>query len=196
MDISPGELEEELGLEGYGAVIVVAEEDGSTTSHYLPFAQANELNGILHHGTYKDMPVIEGARSTRPTSRRSLDLMKNGSTARKTIIGYVKNEPEFPALLDVLYKHKGQIWRRCHEGKITCMTEGIEPLKQKGMFIPSYRHFTISLTDRREFAFGLLPEVVVVDRKPGIRRTIRQGLEYDGLPPGYYNKLREYLDKL
>jgi len=193
---TPKELENDLGLDGYGAVIVVAEEDGSISSHYLPFSQANEFNGILKQGVYKDLPIIEGARSTRPTNRRTLDMMKHGRSVRKTIIGYVKKEPEFPALLDVLYKHKGHIWRRSHDGNTTQLKEGLEPLKQRNLFIPSHQRFTISLTDRREFAFGLLPEVVVVDRKPGIRRTIRQGLEYDGLPPTYYSKLREYLQKL
>jgi len=195
-ELSPQDLENELSLEGYGAVIVVTEDDGSTSSHYLPFSQANELNGILRRGTYKDMPVIGGARSTRPTDRRSLDMMKSRSSTRKAIIGYVKNEPEFPAPLDVLYKHRGRIWRRSREGEISCVIDGIEPLKQKGLFIPSYRRFTINLADPHEFAFGLLPEVVVVDSKPGILRTIRQGLEYDGLPPGYYSKLRAYLHSL
>jgi hypothetical protein len=195
-ELSPQDLENDLALEGYGAVIVVAEDDGSTTSHYLPFSQANELSGILRRGTYKDMPVIGGARSTGPTDRRSLDLMKNRSSTRKIILGYVKNEPEFPAPLDVLYKHRGRIWRRDREGRITCIPGGVEALKQQGLFIPSYRRFTINLADRHEFAFGLLPEIVVVDRKPGILRTIRQGLEYDGLPPAYYSKLRAYLHSL
>ena len=193
---SAKELETDLGLEGYGAVVVVAEADGATRSHYLPFSQANEFDGIVRRGMFNGMPVVEGARSMEPTSRRALDLMKGGRTCRTVIIGYVRKEPDFPAPLDVLYRHGGRIWRRARGGQVARLDQEVDELKAMGLFIPASRGFTISLTDRREFAFGLFPEVVVVDSEEGVKRTIRHGLEFTGLPPHYYPRLREYLEVL
>jgi hypothetical protein len=192
-ELSAKDLESDLGLEGYGAVVVVAERDGATRSHYLPFSQANEFNGIVRRGMFNGMAVVEGARSIEPTSRRALDLMKGGRTHRTVVIGYVKKEPDFPAPLDVLYRREGRIWRRARGGREARLDQDVAELEAMGLFVPSVRGFTISLTDRREFAFGLFPEVVVVDSEEGIKRTIRHGLEFSGLPPHYYAKLREYL---
>jgi hypothetical protein len=195
-NLNPKALESDLGLEGYGAVVVVASEDGETRSHYLPFSQVREFYGIIHRGSFNGLTVVEGARSIKPTSRRALDMMKDGRTRRATVIGYVKKEPEFPAPLDALYRHKGSIWRRARGGKVSRLEHDIKAFESSGLFIPSVRRFTISLADRSEFAFGLHPEVVVVDSEEGIRRTIQHGLEYQGLPPRYYSKLREYLQVL
>ncbi|MGD8310808.1 MAG: hypothetical protein PVG98_15335 [Chromatiales bacterium] len=195
-ELRPKELEADLGLEGYGAVVVVAQADGATRSHYLPFSQANEFNGIVRRGMFNGMPVVEGARSIEPTNRRALDLMKGGRSCRTVIIGYVKKEPDFPTPLDVLYRHEGSIWRRARGGKSARLDQDVEELKALGLFVPAARRFTISLEDRCEFAFGLFPEVVVVDCEEGIKRTIRHGLEFTGLPPHYYAKLREYLQAL
>jgi hypothetical protein len=195
-ELNPKTLETDLGLEGYGAVVVVAVDDGETRSYYLPFAQANEFNGIIQCGQFNGMPVVEGARSLEATSRRTLDMMKNGRTRRTAIIGYVKEEPEFPAPLDVLYRHKGSIWRRSRGGKSARLDHDVEAFKATGQFVPSHRRFTISVADTSEYAFGLHPEVVIVDSDEGIRRTIRQSLEYDGLPSRYHSKLRAYLQSL
>jgi hypothetical protein len=142
------------------------------------------------------MTVVEGAHSIRPTSRCALDVMKDGRSRRTAVIGYVKHEAEFPAPLDVLYRHKGNIWRRARYGEDLLLDYDIKDFQSRGLFVAPARRFTISLADRSEFAFGLHPEVVVVDREDGIRRTIQQGLEYQGLPPRYYTKLRNYLQAL
>jgi hypothetical protein len=195
-DFNPKALESDLGLEGYGAVIMVIDNEDKIHSHYLPFSQVREFYGIIHRGTFNGMRIVEGARSIKPTSRRTLDVMKDGCTRRAAVVGYIKKEAEFPAPLDVLYRHRGNLWRRARNGEDLLKDYDVKDFKSRNLFIPAARHFTISLADRSEFAFGLHPDVVVIDKKDGVRRTIQQGLEYQGLPPHYYSKLRQCLQTL
>lgn len=190
------ELEQDLGLEGYGAVIVARDSVGRLTDWYLPFYQANELIGIVKRGTFRGMEVVEAARSTEPTTRRALDMMKGGRTHRTAILGYMRIEPDLPAPLDVIYRHRGRIWRRSRGGRVAGLGLDLDSVRRDPGFLPSPRRLTISLADSRELAFALSPGLVVVDRPEGVKRTIRHGLELGGIPARYRPGLESYLQRL
>ena len=176
--------------------MVVQDSAGRPADCYLPFSQANELLGIIRRGTFKGMKGLEGARSTGPTTRRALDMMKGSRTHRTAILGYLRVEPDLPGPLDVIYRHRGRLWRRTRSGRVSSLDGDLETLSADPLFLPCTRALTISLTDPRELAFAFCPDLIVVDRPEGVKRTIRHGLELGGLPARYYPRLREYLGRL